>query len=141
MKKCSILIADDNFEDQKFIKEALLACHPTCEINYVYNGNQLLDYVLRKGRYQQNTTLPHGIILDLHMPFLNGYEVLETLSKQAVSVPVYVLSGTEPRKNLQLSKFGARAHYTKPVRPEEFRVIMKEILSDIQRQGRVSAGS
>jgi two-component system, response regulator len=73
MKRYSILIADDNFDDQRLIKNALLECNPDCEISFVYNGNQLLDYVMGQGRYKENTALPNGIILDLRMPFLDGF--------------------------------------------------------------------
>src|SRR4051812_23120625 len=135
MKKCSILIADDNFEDQKIITEAILACRPDCEINYVYNGNQLMDYVLQQGRYEQNTTLPQGIILDLHMPFLNGFEVLDSLNKHSVSIPVYVLSGSDSRRDSsRVLKSGARGHYAKPMSAGEFKTIMTEILSDMQKK-------
>jgi CheY-like chemotaxis protein len=135
MKKCSILIADDNFEDQKIIKDAILACVPDCEINYVYNGNQLMDFVLQKGRYIQNSTLPTGIILDLNMPFLNGFEVLESLQQHAVSIPVYVLSGLDSRRdNNRVLKSGARGHYVKPNRMDDYKGIVSEILSDMQKK-------
>jgi len=135
MKKCSILIADDNFDDQNFIKEALLAWHPDCEIHYVYNGNQLMDFVLQKGRYKQSNTLPHGIILDLHMPFLNGFEVLQSLTHHSVGIPVYVLSGMDSRRDAtRVLKFGARGHYTKPGSLKEYKDIMKEILADLYKK-------
>jgi two-component system, response regulator len=130
MKTCTILVADDNFNDLEFIRQAIMSYNPHCEIVFVYNGNQLLDFVLRKGRYQNNDCWPHLIILDMVMPFLDGFGVLEALKAASVNIPIYILSSMDSKKNAgKCLKLGVQKFYNKPNNFNEFKKIIGEILS------------
>jgi len=56
------------------------------------------------------------ILLDLHMPGINGFAVLETLAGRATHPPVIVITGHDQPGNAErLERLGARAYLTKPV--------------------------
>ncbi len=56
------------------------------------------------------------IILDLHMPGMNGFETLERLSLSSAPPPVIVITGHDQAGNAErVMSLGARAYLTKPV--------------------------
>lgn len=56
------------------------------------------------------------IILDLHMPGMSGFDVIERLSRQDTFPPVIVITGHDQRGNAErLLEMGASAYFTKPV--------------------------
>lgn len=56
------------------------------------------------------------IILDLHMPGMNGFEVLERLTERSHAPPVIVITGHDQAGNAErVTSLGARAYLTKPV--------------------------
>jgi two-component system response regulator FixJ len=72
------------------------------------SGEALLDAVAASS--------PSCIILDLHMPGINGFELLQHFAGAADAPPIVVLSGALDRDtHLRASKFGAIALLEKPV--------------------------
>lgn len=64
------------------------------------------------------TSLSHlnCLILDLHMPDLNGFEVMQTLESRRVSLPVIVITGHDmPGTAERVHTLGAAAYLLKPV--------------------------
>jgi CheY-like chemotaxis protein len=124
------IITDDDADDHFFIKQA---CGQS-EFNYVaeslYNGKQLLDYLLKRNNYSQiDTPKPAFILLDLNMPLMNGFHVLEEIKKHEdlKDIPAFVLT-TSSNQNDQkkAKKLGARGFYTKPWEVDKFRKIIDE---------------
>lgn len=59
---------------------------------------------------------PDCVILDLHMPGCDGYEVLERLSRSGSSIPVIVMTGRDtPEAREKTSRFGVRSFFSKPI--------------------------
>jgi len=59
---------------------------------------------------------PDCIILDLHMPKMNGFGVLEHLAEQPDAPPVIVITGHDQAGNAErVTRLGARAYFIKPV--------------------------
>ncbi len=65
-----ILIADDDAEDRMLVKEALEESRLNNNIQFVENGEELLDYLNNKGRFEDKDKYPTPglILLDLNMP-------------------------------------------------------------------------
>src|SRR5688572_4016123 len=93
-KKFSILIADDDLDDQDFIKMAIKEVNCIFEVSSVYNGIQLMDFVLKKDVYQNIEENVDLLLLDLNMPKMNGYEVLEKFSadNKLKQIPIVIFS-------------------------------------------------
>jgi len=126
----SIIITDDDKEDQEFLKEAIERCRANCEIKSAYNGKELMNMLLDK-----NLKLPDLIILDLNMPLMDGYEVLKKVRKHAglKHLPVYVLTTSEHEYDrIKAVAYGANGFYSKPMQTSGLIKIVNEIFSKIQ---------
>jgi CheY-like chemotaxis protein len=91
-----VLIAEDNRSHARLVLRALEAGPPPKQIIHVRDGRAALDYLLHQGNYAdvQANPRPDLIILDLRLPKLDGFEVLEQIKSadELVEIPVVVLS-------------------------------------------------
>ncbi len=118
-KKPIILMAEDDDDFYTLFKEAFKQLDSAGEIRRVEDGEALMDYLLRRGEYQNPDLSPApGIIfLDLNMPKKNGLEALrEIRSNPALrSIPVVMLTVSNNKSDVLLSyKLGVNSFVTKP---------------------------
>lgn len=76
---------------------------------------------------------PDAIVLDLMMPVMDGYGVLEALAKDARTsrVPVMVLTAKAiPEEAERVTGAGARRFLTKPFDPDDLAVELEQLLAD-----------
>lgn len=130
-EKLLIIIADDDIDDQFLIKQAILEAGFRCEVASVYNGRQLMDYLLRREAYTHvSEEIPDLILLDINMPLLNGFGVLEQVKSHPAlnTIPVYVLttSNSETDK-IKARELGANGFYTKPVNFTHLKSIIRDV--------------
>lgn len=119
-KIIEILIADDDPEDRMLIIDALHESHLSNTIQYVEDGEELLDYLRNKGKYADSKQYPTPgmILLDLNMPKKDGREALKELRADArfKSIPVVVLTTSKAEEDiLKTYDLGANSFITKPV--------------------------
>jgi two-component system response regulator len=129
-KTYTIVIAEDDLDDQDFIKMALKDVSHKVEVNSVYNGMQLMDYLLKREAYKNIQILPDLVILDLNMPLVDGFDVLKQMREHNLldKIPVYVLSTTRNQEHFMLATgLGARGFYTKPVNLQDLKKIVSEV--------------
>ena len=71
-----ILMADDDADDRLLAKDALLECELADRVRFVEDGEELMDYLLRRGSYTATDSAPRPglILLDLNMPRKDGRE-------------------------------------------------------------------
>jgi CheY-like chemotaxis protein len=74
--KSSILIAEDNLNDVFLLKSAFKEAAPKMRVSVVGNGEELIDF-LQTRRGGAETALPGLVLLDLKMPRVDGFEVLD----------------------------------------------------------------
>ena len=101
----TILIIED---DMRFLSTVMKRCK--------YRGyNCIAESSGQGGLKSARTYKPDGIILDLHLPGMNGYDVLEQLKNdvEVRHIPVHIMSIEEP--SLKVYKQGAMGFLTKPV--------------------------
>jgi len=105
--RLSILLADDNKDDQFFFAKALKAVPVKTQLNTVDDGEKLMDYL---GKHLQN--LPDALFLDLNMPSKNGAECLEEIktNKQIKDFPVIIYS-TSLNESIADILYEKGAHY------------------------------
>ena len=101
-----VLIVDDEFIEREMLGAML---NDLYEIGYAGNGREALDMIS-----SEKTTLSL-IILDLHMPELDGYSVLEAIraDNEMRRIPVIVLT-SEKEAEVKSLKLGAADFITKP---------------------------
>ena len=129
-KPILILIADDDPDDRLMTKEAMEESRLANEIRFVCDGEELLDYLHRRGRYQFPASAPRPgvILLDLNMPKVDGREALREIKQHPSlrQIPVLVLTTSWAEEDIVRSyDCGANSFITKPVTFEGFVSVMK----------------
>ncbi len=126
--KKSILIVEDNPDDEELILMAFRKNEIDTEINVMRDGAEALDYLFRKGKYQfEAENLPSLIILDLKIPKVDGTEVLQYIKSNplTVNVPVIILSSSGEKNDIYNSyKNGANSYLIKPIDFNEFKTLV-----------------
>ena len=118
-KPITILYADDDAEDRMLVKEAWEENRLANELHFVEDGEELLDYLRRNGKYADlNSSLPGMILLDLNMPRKDGREALQEIKAdpRLRSIPVVVLTTSKAEEDILRSyDLGVNSFIIKPV--------------------------
>src|SRR5215470_3671005 len=117
-----ILVVEDEVRVAGFLRDALT------ELGYIVavatGGADALN--------KATEDAPDLIMLDLNLPDMPGFEVLERLRARASTVPVVIVSGnTDPMMAEAARALGARAYITKPI---EFDVLSRAIAMTLSRR-------
>jgi CheY-like chemotaxis protein len=124
LKDCTILMADDDPDDRLLVKDALCECgeeSPAADrIRFVEDGEDLMDYLQRRGRHSDpsHSPRPDLILLDLNMPRKDGREALREIraDEELRNIPVVVFSTSRAETDITLVYgLGANSFVTKPV--------------------------
>lgn len=115
-----ILIADDDAEDRMLIKEALDENRLSNAIEFVENGEELMDYLHNRGKFSDKNKYqtPGLILLDLNMPKKDGREALKEIKadEHLRVLPVVVLTTSKAEEDiLRTYDLGVSSFITKPV--------------------------
>jgi len=120
----TILLVEDDPGHARLIERNLRRAHITNEIVTLSDGQQAVDYLFKERTYQGAThAMPLLMLLDLNLPQLDGYQVLERIKtdKRTKHIPVLVLTTTdEPHEIERCYALGCNVYLTKPVEYEEF---------------------
>jgi CheY-like chemotaxis protein len=117
----TILICDDDEDDRMLTQQALEEAHIANELKFVEDGEDLMDYLHQRGKYNGETGLaprPGLILLDLNMPKLDGRAALALIKADngLKDIPVVVLSTSSLDEDIVRSyKLGVNSFITKPV--------------------------
>lgn len=119
-KPITILMADDDEEDLLLAKSALETCRLANDLHCVRNGEELLDYLYRRGEYAELTSSPRPglILLDLNMPRKDGREALQEIKAdpELRSIPIVILTTSKAEEDIYRTyNLGANSYITKPV--------------------------
>jgi CheY-like chemotaxis protein len=96
------------------------------------DGQEALDFIYHQGDYQdeKKSPTPGLILLDINMPQVDGFEVLEKLKKdeKLKKIPVIMLTTTDSQREIDKSyQLGANSYITKPVDFREFQNMIKNL--------------
>ena len=119
-KPVTIVVAEDDPDDRLLIKEALEEVRIANQVDFVEDGQELLDYLRREGKYADlnGTFLPGLILLDLNMPVMDGREcLLEIRGDPALKrIPVVVLTSSDADEDIiRTYDLGVNSFIKKPV--------------------------
>jgi two-component system, chemotaxis family, response regulator Rcp1 len=115
----AILLVEDNPADVKITQRALRESGVPVELLVVRDGQEAIDYLLRKGPHATDPSWrsPDLILLDLNLPRLTGREVLDLVraTPRLRAVPVVVLTTSRRHEDVhQLYEAGANTYIEKP---------------------------
>jgi CheY-like chemotaxis protein len=127
-----LLIVDDDVDEAKLTKRAIERLQPTCPVRTVHLGEELLAYLEGQGTYSDREAhpLPSLILLDLKMPGMDGFAILEWIKREAkyAHVPIVVVSGVEDFEQMKRAyALNARSYLFKPLNVESFCHILSSL--------------
>ena len=130
-KQFTILIANDDEDTRFLMQEALREVRSAIRSEFVENGEQVLDYLYRRGEYAgSNWDRPDLILLDLNMPRLDGREALTLIryDPDLQQIPVVILTTSHRSGDILLCyRLGANSFISKPVTFEGLVEVMKTL--------------
>ena len=120
-----ILLVEDNPADQELIRRAAKEAAFGKALRIVEDGEEALAYLFRRGKYRApaNSPRPDLLLLDLNLPRVNGYQVLEEIRADSKlrPMPVLVLTTSRQEKDIIRSyELGCNSFITKPVGLDQF---------------------
>jgi CheY-like chemotaxis protein len=129
-KPIVILLADDDEEDRMLACDALAESRLSNEISCVTDGEDLMDYLHRRGKYAPPAEAPRPglILLDLNMPKKDGREALREIKSDPDlrQISVVVLTTSKAEEDIYSSyDSGASSFISKPVTFEGLVDVMK----------------
>jgi CheY-like chemotaxis protein len=116
----TILMADDDEEDCALTKEAMTDARLANEMRFVSDGEELMDYLRKRGKYDNGNEAPRPgvILLDLNMPKKDGREALAEIKSDPDlrRIPVCVLTTSSDEEDIfRTYDLGVNSFMTKPV--------------------------
>ena len=131
-KLISILMADDDEDDRQLAKEALEESRLVNELRFVVDGEDLMDYLHHRGKYEDPVSSPRPgiILLDLNMPKKDGREALKEIKSdpELRRIPVVVLTTSDAEEDIIRSyDMGVNSFIKKPVTFDGMVDIMKAL--------------
>jgi chemotaxis family two-component system response regulator Rcp1 len=111
-----ILLVEDNDGDARLLREALLVANKNAQLHVVTDGTEALSFLKYQGKYL-DAPRPDVILLDLHMPKMNGLEVLAKVKADPwlKTIPIIVLTTSQRESDISQSyNLMASCYLTKP---------------------------
>jgi len=126
-----ILLVEDSPDDVFFFRRAVSKSGLSSVTHLAVDGVEAVDYLLNKGRFAEAAAHPPPDImfLDLKLPHVNGFEVLEWMRRHAECPhpPVVVLtSSSQPEDQERAETLGITLYLIKPPAPEQLRQALQK---------------
>ena len=121
-RKLHFTIIDDDNVYQLILKKTLEKHELSASILQFYNGEEAMEYF--KVHAPADTILPDIILLDINMPYMNGWQFLEafeSLYKDGAYRPsIHVVSSSPAREDIEMAELYSRvkSYIVKPVTRE-----------------------
>jgi two-component system response regulator len=120
-----ILLVEDNADDELLTLRALKKNNIRNEVVVARDGNEALDYLFGTGVHfgRDLSVMPQIILLDLKLPKVDGFEVLNRVRASEITkfLPVVILTtSNEDQDRIRGYDLGANSFVRKPVEFEKF---------------------
>lgn len=127
-----ILMAEDDEDDYMLTKEAFEEAGLKTDLKWVRDGEELMDYLLRRNDYTDASKSPRPVIilLDLNMPRKDGREALKEIKAHPDlrAIPVLAMTTSNAKEDIQYTySLGANSFIRKPVGFNRFVDVVKVI--------------
>jgi CheY-like chemotaxis protein len=126
-----VLLVEDNPNDAELTMRTLKKHNLANRLVWVKDGEAALDYLFHRGEYAESSAgLPRVVLLDLHLPKVEGMEVLAQVraNRATEDLPVVILTSSKEEKDLVAAyKLGVNSYVSKPVAFEDFAKTVAEM--------------
>ena len=126
-----ILLVEDSNNDIELILSVLTEINLAREILVVQDGEQALDYLYQRGNFSQRQPgNPVVVILDLKLPKIDGFEVIQKIKSdpKLKVIPIVVLTSSQQDQDLLKSyDLGINAYVVKPIDFPDFVEVIKKL--------------
>jgi len=131
-KLVQILLVEDNPMDIALTLDAFRENRFANKIHVAHNGEEALEYLFGKEKYnnRKNFPLPNIILLDLKMPGIDGIEVLKKVknTEKIKRIPVIILTSSQEEGDRAMSyDLGANSYLVKPISFDGFLEVVKKV--------------
>ena len=121
LKPITLLLADDDPDDRLLARQALEKNRLANDLRCVEDGEELLDYLYRRGKFAdpKQSPRPGLILLDLNMPRKDGREALREIKNdpRLRDIPIVVLTTSKAEEDIARTyHLGVNSYITKPVK-------------------------
>ena len=132
VKPVTILMAEDDPDDRQLTREAFAESHLANDLRFVHDGEELMDYLQRRGQYADPAASPRPglILLDLNMPKKDGREALREIKADPGlrNIRVVILTTSQLEEDiLRTYDLSAASYITKPVTFEGLLDVVKTL--------------
>lgn len=125
-----VLLIDDDEDDMRLISKQIQAASPNTEVQWVDSGTEALQLLRGEKPSEPAALRPSLILLDLNMPLMDGFEILQAIKtdEQLVSIPLVILSTSDdPQQVVRCYASHANGYVVKPGRLSELRQAIQAI--------------
>jgi CheY-like chemotaxis protein len=125
-----ILLVDDNDDDVVLLEESFRDSRFLNLLQVVHDGEEAIRYLRRQGPYQSAKT-PGLVLLDINMPKMNGFEVLQVMKADPLlkTIPVVMLTTSTRDEDIARSYDGGACSFvSKPVSLDKLKEVIKQFM-------------
>ncbi len=118
-----LLIAEDDEGHARLIERNLLRAGIINRIEHFRDGEEILDFLFRRGERVLEKSKAYVLLLDIRMPKYDGVQVLEQIKSDAVlrRIPVIMITTTDDPKEVdRCHDLGCSSYITKPIEYDAF---------------------
>ena len=132
MAALTILLVEDNPDDEVLTVRELQKQHIVNEIITMRDGVEALEYLFGTGQYAWRDVrdFPTVVLLDLKLPKVDGLEVLRRIraDERTKHIPVVVLTSSDDQRDVVESyRLGANSYVRKPVNFDQFQEAVRHM--------------
>jgi CheY-like chemotaxis protein len=142
----TILLVEDSEDDAFFVTRAFSMISTPCSLQITADGQHALDYLKGMNQFgnRQQFPLPEFILLDIQLPHINGWEVLEWIRRdpKLSELPVAMFTNSRDAGCVNRAyELGADAYFIKPANQEKLNGLLKSVTQTWFKCGMFPEGS
>jgi two-component system, response regulator len=133
LNSVDLLLVEDNQHDAELAIRELKKHNLANNLYHVKDGEEALEFIFGTGKYAGSRSVNHTpklILLDIHMPKVNGIEVLEKIKSEDATrkTPVVILTSSKEDPDIKKCyNLGANSYIVKPLNFEGFAEAIKNL--------------
>ena len=130
-RQAHVLLVEDNADHAFLAGEAFSEAQHDIKLHHVENGESCMAFLRRQAPYE-NAPQPDLVLLDIHMPRMNGYEVMQAIASDDAlrgQVVIALTTSSEAIDVNRMYQLGCNAYLVKPSDFETFTTAIQQLSS------------